>query len=142
MTSERIQLHSSSGRLVLLAFGLMPLTGLSGVVVAAVLAVLRPGTVHVPMPSIILGCLVVVLARWAYRNSTCVFASPQGIELPERKRTIPWPSVVKAYSVPFIGGGIPTIHRLTFNDGTPPLTFYSQGEPEQIVRRFKLAAAA
>ena len=142
MTTERIQLHSSTGRLVLLTGSVMPVVGLSGMIVAAVLAAVRRDAVDLPLPSLLFAIPVLSLARWARRNSTTVFASAQGLELPTRQRTIPWPSVVDIRLIPILGGVMMTVHRITFNDGTPPLTFYSQGEPERTVQRFKGATQA
>jgi hypothetical protein len=140
MTSERIQLHSPTGRLLLLIWTILPLLGLSGTVTAAVVLSVRQGAVHLPIASLIFAVPALLLARWARRNSTTVFASAQGLELPKLKRTIPWPAVVNARLVPFVGGLVISVHRITFNDGTPPLTFYSHGDAERIVQRFKTGA--
>ena len=142
MTSERIQLHSPTGRLLLLTWSILPLLGLSGTVTAAVVLFVRQGAVHLPIPSLILAIPALLLASWARRNSTTVFASAQGLELQKLKRTIPWSSVVDARFIPFIGGLVISVHRITFNDGTPPLTFYSQPDAERIVQRFKTESGA
>jgi hypothetical protein len=142
MTTERIQLHSSTGRLVLLTWSVMPIVGFCGMIVAAILVAVRREAVDLPLPSLFFAIPVLALARWARRNSTTVLASAQGLELPTRKRTIPWPSVVDIRLIPILGGVMMTVHRITFNDGTPPLTFYSQGAPERIVQHFRGAAQA
>lgn len=140
MTGERMQLHSSTGRLFLLACTVMPLVGLSGTVVAAVVLSARQGVVHVPIAPLVFAIPVILLVRWVRRNSTTVFASARGLELPKLKRTMPWTSVVDAQLVPLLGAGVMTVHRITFNDGTPPVTFYGQDGAEHTVRRFKAAS--
>jgi hypothetical protein len=141
MTRERIALHSPTGRLLLSAWSILPLLGLSGTVTAAVVLSVRQGTVHLPITSFIFAIPTLWLAVWARRNSTTVFATGQGLELPKLERTIPWASVAHVRLIPFIGGLI-SVHRITFNDGTRPLTFYSQGEVERIVRRFQTESGA
>ena len=139
MTSERIQLHSSFGRQLLLAQSFLPWVAISGCLTSVAVAASRGAFGAQQLPSLVFAIPFVFLARWARRNATPVFATPKGLELSKRKRTVPWASVATSWRIPF--SGLLAVQRITFSDGTPPLTFYCNENLESIVRRFKAKAA-
>ncbi len=141
MTTERHQLHSTVGRQLLLAYACMPWLSLAGCFSTIVIAI--TGHAFTPAHAMMLAFLVPLafFSRWARRNATPVFATSQGLELAARKRTIPWSSVAEAHEIPFVGNML-TVYRVTFTDGTPPLTFYCREHLESIVQRFKSPARA
>jgi hypothetical protein len=77
----------------------------------------------------------ILVSRWAARNATSVYATLQGLELPGRRKTVAWHAVVEAHPVSF--PSLIPVYRVTFNDGTAPLTFYSWERVEQVMVRFK-----
>lgn len=139
MTTDRIQLHSGTGRQLLLAWSYMPWVALTGCFSSVITAFIRHGFVAAQLKLFV--CTVpalILLARWARRNSTPVFATPGGLELVAHGRVISWASVAAVRRMPL--SGLMPIYRITFTDGTPPLTFYAQQELEQVVRRYRTSA--
>lgn len=138
MTGERLQLHSSLGRRLLLAQSYLPWVAISGCLTSVVVAASRGTFGAQQLPSLIFAIPFVFLAQWARRNATPVFATPEGLELAKRKRIVPWAAVATCWRIPF--SGLLAVQRITFSDGTPPLTFYCNEDLESIVRRFKAKA--
>jgi hypothetical protein len=140
MKPERIQLHSDVGRAMLLFWAYarwwMPLA--TAWVIA--LAYFTCGSRRLPVVPITYCALVLLLSRWASLNATPVFATLAGLEMPGRRRTVAWSSVKETREVPFVGGLVLNLYRVTFDDGTAPLTFYGIQEFERIVRRFKASS--
>lgn len=140
MKPERIQLHSDVGRAMLLFWAharwWMPLA--TAWLIA--LGYFAFGSRRFPVVPIVYCALVLLLSRWASLNATPVFATPAGLELPGRRRTVAWTSVKETREVPFVGGLILSVYRVTFDDGTAPLTFYGVQELERIVERFKTSS--
>jgi hypothetical protein len=135
MDSERIQLHSDWGRpLLLFVANVHWLQALT----SAVTLLLDWGRFGFQVESLLpfVFCAPLwVLARWAARNATPVFASPAGLEMPGRGRTVAWPHVAEGRR---LFGGLIAFYRVTFTDGTPPLTFYCREYYlEDIVARFR-----
>ncbi len=141
MTTQRIQLHSTVGRQLLLVYAYMPWLSLTGCFSSIVVAITRHA--FTPANAMVLALIVpiAIFSRWARRNATPVFATSEGLELQARKHTIPWPAVAEAHQIPFVGNLL-TVYRITFTDGTPPLTFYCSEQLESIVQRFKSPARA
>lgn len=137
MISERVQLHSTLGRQLLLAQSYLPWLAISGGLSSVVVAAARGGIGAGQLSALVFMIPFIHLARWARRNSTPVFATPQGLELSKPGHTVPWASVVRAWRIPF--SGLMAVQRVTFSDGTPPLTFYCSEDLELIVQRFNSA---
>jgi hypothetical protein len=137
MKTERIKLHSDIGRsmLVLVSYArwVMPLAFAFLLAIAFVVF----GARRPPVLLLIYGTVVVLISRWAALNATTVFATPAGLEMPGRRHTAAWHSVNEVREVPFVGGLVLNVYRVTFDDGSAPLTFYGTNECEQVIRRFK-----
>jgi hypothetical protein len=140
MKPERVQLHSDVGRAMLLFWAYarwwMPLA--TAWLIA--LAYFAFGSRRFPVVPITYCVLVLLLSRWASLNATPVFASLAGLEMPGRRHTVAWRSVKEVREIPFVGGLVLSVYRVTFDDGTAPLTFYGINEFERIVRRFKASS--
>jgi hypothetical protein len=140
MKPERIQLHSDVGRAMLLFWAYarwwMPLVTAWLIALAHILSGLR----RFPVVPIIWCVLVVLLSRWASRNATPVFATLTGLDMPGRRHAVAWSAVTAVRELPFVGGLVFNVYRITFDDGTAPLTFYGVHDLERIVRRFKASS--
>lgn len=140
MKHERIKLHSDAGRamLVLLSYArwVMPLAIAWLLAIAFVVF----GSRRPPVLLLVYCAIVVLIARWAKLNATTVFASRAGLEMLGRRHTAAWRSIKEVRELPFVGGLVFNVYRVTFDDGTAPLTFYGTNECEQIIRRFKASS--
>jgi hypothetical protein len=134
---QRIQLHSGVGRLGFFAASVMWIGSLVSIPITIVLS-LRSGRISPALFTLpIHSTLLFLLARWARRNATAVFASADGLELAHRNRTVGWEHVSHVADLGWLGGMLVPLYRVTFDDGTPALTFYACEDVERIVQRFK-----
>src|SRR5882672_10537981 len=99
MQEARIPLHAPVARLPLVVLSLMLWPALAGGFVAAVVAFCRHrfGLGNLLMPIFALPFWLVM--QWIRSNATRVFATAEGLELTDRRRTIAWQSVASAYPV-------------------------------------------
>jgi hypothetical protein len=138
--STRLQLHSSLGRLQLVAGGyfFVPLALVHGV--TWLQSVLRHGLRPTSFAMWAVIALVYFYSGWCRRNATRVFATASGLELGDLDKTVPWSAVVEVRQLQW--PSLIPVYRVTFGDGTPPLTFYANESVEQVVARFQRASTA
>jgi hypothetical protein len=135
MTGERIALHSDIGRLQLRIGIFLFWPAFVASLLACLFAVVQ---LHASPWSLLLAVVALpffLLTRWTARNATRVFATPAGLELTDQHRIIPWSSVAEARQVAF--PNLIPIYRITFSDGSPPLTFLTSQHIQPIIARFK-----
>lgn len=139
MKPERIQLHSDVGRALLLFWSYARwgmLFSTAGVIALGFVL----GARRFPVVPLVYCAVFWRISRWATLNATRVFASTAGLEMPGRRHTVPWRSIKEVREIPFVGGLLLNVYRVTFDDGTAPLTCYGTNEFEHIIVRFKDSA--
>jgi hypothetical protein len=78
-----------------------------------------------------------LLALWARRRRTRVFATICGLELGAQRSLVPWARLKAVENLSPLGGLLVPLYRLTFSDDTPAVTFYAREDVEAVVQRFQ-----
>ncbi len=94
-----------------------------------------------PEPAILLmpieALIFLLIALWARRRRVRVYATPGGLELGVKGRLVPWSQLRAVRNLSPLGGLLVPLYRLTFSDGTAPVTFYARDEIETVVQRLR-----
>ena len=137
--SERIQLHSGFGRLLLLFVSGWFWLCLADAVFVWGFSIYRHqlGPAELLISMWTLGAFF--LSRWAGHNATPVFATAAGLELTNSGAIVAWRSVTKVQYLALLSSLVP-VYRISFANQQRALTFYACEDVEHVVARFKAAA--
>lgn len=131
--TERIALHSSVGRALMLAGMCASFAAMTSPLVILALSALRgellPAVYAAPLQFLI-GLLLFSFTR---RNAIRAYMTGSGLELGSRRR-VPWANVAGFQELGSLGGILARLCRFSFRDGSPSLVLYVRYDAIEEIR--------